>query len=108
MKEDFMVMGGALSPSQPSWDCPAGSSLRTPPCIHDRNSWIAAFTLIELSVVLVIIALLTGLAVSSGISVVASARLVTTNQRMAAIDQALIAFRNANDRIPCPADLSQT
>lgn len=73
-----------------------------------RNDNILAFTLIELSIVLMIISFIVGMAVSSGVSVVASSRIVATNQKITAIDQALLAFRNANDRIPCPSDLSVT
>jgi prepilin-type N-terminal cleavage/methylation domain-containing protein len=64
------------------------------------------FTLIELSIVLIIIALVTGMAVSAGISVVATARLTATQQKMAAIDQALLQFRVANNRLPCPGNLT--
>lgn len=63
------------------------------------------FTLVELSVVLAIIATVIGMTVASGYSVISSSRLAATNQKMAAIDQALMAYRIANDRIPCPADL---
>jgi prepilin-type N-terminal cleavage/methylation domain-containing protein len=62
------------------------------------------FTLLELSIVLSIIALVTAMAVSSGISIIGTARQSATAQKMAAIDQALMAFRTANDRIPCPGD----
>jgi prepilin-type N-terminal cleavage/methylation domain-containing protein len=64
------------------------------------------FSLLELSIVLVIIALVTGMAISSGISVVATARQAATTQKMKAIDQALMAFRIANNRLPCPGDLT--
>jgi len=64
------------------------------------------FTLLELSIVLFIIALVTGMAVTSGISVVATARLTATQKKMKAIDEALMQFRVANDRLPCPGDLT--
>jgi prepilin-type N-terminal cleavage/methylation domain-containing protein len=65
------------------------------------------FTLLELSIVLVIIAIVTGMAIQSGVSVVATARLSATQQKLKAVDQALLAYRNANDRLPCPADLTK-
>ncbi|HEU5046989.1 MAG TPA: 6-bladed beta-propeller [Rickettsiales bacterium] len=71
-----------------------------------RSRQRAGFSLVELSVVLLIIALITGMAVSSGISVIASARLTATYKKMDAIEQALLAFRKANDRLPCPASLT--
>jgi len=66
------------------------------------------FTLLELSIVLIIIALVTGMAVTSGISVIATARQVATQNKMAAIDKAMLAFRTANNRLPCPGDLTIT
>ena len=66
----------------------------------------AGFTLIELSIVLLIIALVTGMAITSGISVVATARISATNQKMKAIDEALLQYRDANGRLPCPGDLT--
>jgi prepilin-type N-terminal cleavage/methylation domain-containing protein len=64
------------------------------------------FTLLELSIVLFIIAIVTGMAIQSGVSVVATARLSATQQKMKAIDKALLAYRNATDRLPCPGDLT--
>jgi prepilin-type N-terminal cleavage/methylation domain-containing protein len=66
------------------------------------------FTLLEMSIVLVIIALVTGMALQAGVSVVATARVTATQQKMAAIDQALLQYRNANGRLPCPGDLTLT
>jgi prepilin-type N-terminal cleavage/methylation domain-containing protein len=66
------------------------------------------FTLLELSVVLAIIALVTGMAITSGISVVETARLTATQKKMKAIDDALMQYRSANDRLPCPGDLTIT
>jgi type II secretory pathway pseudopilin PulG len=60
----------------------------------------------ELGVVLLIISLVTGMAITSGIAVVATARQSATVQRMQAVDQALLLYRNATDRLPCPASLT--
>ena len=67
---------------------------------------IRGFTLFELAIVLVIIAIVTGMAVTTGVSIVATARLTATQHKMKAIEDALLAYRSANDRIPCPADLT--
>jgi len=64
------------------------------------------FTLLELSIVLMIIALVTGMSLSMSISVVATARLSATQQKMKIIEDALMAYRVANDRLPCPGDLT--
>ncbi len=68
----------------------------------------SGFTLVELSVVLIIIAAILGMTMTAGVDVISSARYSATISKMNALDQALMAFRTANDRIPCPADLSQT
>src|ERR1035438_9307553 len=67
---------------------------------------IRGFTLLELAIVLVIIAIVTGMSIQTGISVVATARQTATVNKMKAIDGALMAYRTANDRLPCPADLT--
>ncbi len=67
----------------------------------------AGFTLVELSVVLIIISLIVGMTAVSGVTLISTARYSATVSKMAALDQALMAFRIANDRLPCPADLSQ-
>jgi prepilin-type N-terminal cleavage/methylation domain-containing protein len=67
----------------------------------------SGFTLAELSVVLIIIALVIGMTVSGGVTTISAARYSATNSKMAALEQALMAFRVANNRLPCPSDLSQ-
>src|SRR5580692_1841432 len=64
------------------------------------------FTLLELSIVLIIIAIITGMSVQMGISTAAFARQAATINKMKAIDQALLAYRVANNRLPCPGDLT--
>jgi len=73
-----------------------------------KKVFLSGFTLIEMSVVLVIIALITGMAITGGIATIATARQSSTVKKMAAIDAALMAFRIANNRLPCPADLTRT
>ena len=64
------------------------------------------FTLIELAVVLTIIAIVIGMSAQMSVSVIATMRLTATQQKMKALENALMAFRTANDRIPCPANLT--
>lgn len=68
---------------------------------HRTN--IAGFTLLELSIVLVVIALLTGFSVMLGVAQVNAARSAQTYEKMNAIEQALLTYRRANNRLPCPA-----
>ena len=75
--------------------------MKTAPAEKQRG-----FTLLELSIVLIIVALVTGMAATSGISIIATARLTGTQNKMKAIDDALMQYRNANDRLPCPGDLT--
>ena len=65
---------------------------------------LAGFTLLELSIVLVVIALITAMGMSAGTTVIESSRIASTNNRLKAIDDALVAYRFANNRLPCPAD----
>lgn len=64
------------------------------------------FSLVELSVVLLIIAVVIGMAVSSGPAAMMAARESATRGKMKAIENALQAYRVAYGRIPCPADLT--
>jgi prepilin-type N-terminal cleavage/methylation domain-containing protein len=73
-----------------------------------KSSLKSGFTLAELSVVLVIIAAVVGMTVASGVTVISAARYSATASKIDALNQALMAFRIANDRLPCPSDLSRT
>lgn len=64
------------------------------------------FTLLELSIALLIIALVTGMGFSASLGVLSSAKLSATYKKMAQIDNALMAYRLAQARLPCPADLT--
>ena len=68
-------------------------------CVNQKG-----FTLLEMAAVLTIIAVIIAGTISMGSSMVASAQLVNTNNKLDAIETALIAYRLANDRLPCPAD----
>lgn len=64
------------------------------------------FTLIEMSVVLFIVAIVVGMSMQAGISVISAQRQNATQLKMKTIDAALMQFRVANDRLPCPGNLT--
>jgi prepilin-type N-terminal cleavage/methylation domain-containing protein len=72
---------------------------------RDRS---AGFTLLEISVVLVIIALVVGGGLSLLVASAKSAQFNGTVAKMDAIQKALLQYRVAFNRIPCPGDLTLT
>jgi prepilin-type N-terminal cleavage/methylation domain-containing protein len=60
------------------------------------------FSLIELSVVVLIIGILLTMGISAMTASFENTALSTTSQRQAAIKEALIAYLRANSRLPCP------
>ena len=67
----------------------------------------SGFTLLELSIVLIIIATIAAASFKMSQSVMDSAKQTSTTNRMNAIETALMAYRIANDRLPCPADATR-
>ncbi len=72
--------------------------------MHARRTPAAGFTLVELSIVIIILSIMLG-----GIMAVVTQEVRRTKQaelktKLAAIEAALIQFRKVNNRIPCPAD----
>ena len=65
------------------------------------------FTLIELSVVLVIISLLTSAGLTLGMAMIERERVTQTNRKLDAIEEALLSYRKSISRLPCPADITQ-
>ncbi len=62
------------------------------------------FTLVEIAIVLVIVAMIIALFSAITTTLVSSQRRQTTTTRLAAVDAALIQFVVQNKRLPCPAD----
>jgi prepilin-type N-terminal cleavage/methylation domain-containing protein len=64
----------------------------------------SGFTLVELSIVLLIIAVIAGSALQSGQSRMGFANQYQTEEKLDRIEKALAAFVAINGRLPCPAD----
>ena len=62
------------------------------------------FSLLELSIVITIIAIVTGISVDMGLYTIETVKEVANNHKLNVIEQALMAYRLANERLPCPAD----
>jgi prepilin-type N-terminal cleavage/methylation domain-containing protein len=61
------------------------------------------FTILELSLVLTIIALITSMGIVSSLGIMESAKRTSTEQKIDAIEKALMTFRLTKNRLPCPA-----
>lgn len=69
---------------------------------------LVGFTMLELSIVIVIIGLISGLGLAATFGVLESARRAATESKLNEIEKALMNFRLAHDRLPCPGDLALT
>jgi prepilin-type N-terminal cleavage/methylation domain-containing protein len=78
------------------------------PLAHAAPLRKAGFTLIEMSIVLAIVAMITVGAISMGSSMIGSAQLASTRGKLDAIETALSAYRLVNNRLPCPGDATLT
>lgn len=63
------------------------------------------FTLLELSVVIVVLSIMVGGALTIITQQIRAAKQAELESKLAAIETALINFRKANNRLPCPADV---
>ncbi len=70
-----------------------------------RSGKQGGFTLLELSVVLIIIGVVTSIGVSSGITALESAKRAQTTSKLNVIESALQIFRVQNNRLPCPSNI---
>ena len=71
---------------------------------HTSCSHARGFTLVELTVVLVIVGLVGGILLSMAMTMNDGQRAATTRAKLAAIDAALVSFVAIHRRLPCPAD----
>jgi len=89
-----------LQPEHPARNCKAHHPAPPP---GDTG-----FTLLEMSIIIAIIAVIVAGTLSMGNSMIASAKVTNTNNKLDAIEKALMAYRLANDRLPCPTDPTWT
>ncbi|MCZ2154069.1 MAG: type II secretion system GspH family protein, partial [Bryobacterales bacterium] len=64
------------------------------------------FSLLELSIVLVVIGVITGLGITAGVNQLERSRENQTSEKMKTIMEAVMTFRTVNGRIPCPSSLT--
>lgn len=64
------------------------------------------FSLLELSIVIVIIALVAGVSIDMGLYTIEVVKEVANNHKLNVIEQALMSYRLTNERLPCPTDAS--
>lgn len=69
------------------------------------NRATRGFTLLELAIVIGIIATMTVVGVTTSSSMLDSAKKAATNNKLDTIELALAAYRMANNRLPCPAQM---
>ena len=61
------------------------------------------FSLLELSIVLTLVALIAAMGITAGNSALEASKVASTGNRIRTIEAALTAYRLANNRLPCPA-----
>ncbi|MGE3714562.1 MAG: type II secretion system protein [Alphaproteobacteria bacterium] len=61
------------------------------------------FSLLELSIVIIVVALVAGMGFSATLGLLETAKYKATEEKMNAIEEALMAFRTRYNRLPCPA-----
>jgi prepilin-type N-terminal cleavage/methylation domain-containing protein len=69
-----------------------------------NNGICAGFTMLELSVVLIIIGLVTAVGITSGIGVIEGSKRAQTIAKLNTIENALKIYRDRNNRLPCPSN----
>lgn len=66
------------------------------------------FTLVELSVVIIVISIVVGMGLVATMGALETARRTQTENKLNEIEKALMAFRKQYNRLPCPGDSSAT
>jgi prepilin-type N-terminal cleavage/methylation domain-containing protein len=66
------------------------------------------FTFIEMSIVILIVSVLIGMAISFALPIIETSRRLETTQKLTLIKEALAEYAVANNRIPCPASAIKT
>jgi type II secretory pathway pseudopilin PulG len=66
----------------------------------------SGFTIMELSIVILVIALITGIGITSSIGLIEQSKYTATENKLNAIENALMSFRQNKNRLPCPGDLT--
>lgn len=69
-----------------------------------RSSRAGGFTLIEIAVVIVVLALLLGMMAGMATAMLGQQRREATRQRLTGVDTAIALFVSQNQRLPCPAN----
>jgi prepilin-type N-terminal cleavage/methylation domain-containing protein len=71
-----------------------------------HQAFTRGFTLIELAIVIVIIAVISGLGLMATLGTKETANRVGTEKKLDVIEQALTSFRATYNRLPCPASVT--
>ena len=66
------------------------------------------FTLIEMSVIILITAVMIAMAIGFAISIISTARQIETNHKLKLVKEALAEYAVMNNRIPCPSSALRT
>ncbi len=74
--------------------------------IRKTHKRLRGFTLLEMTIVVSIIAVVVATGAYVGSTMINSAKVANTNNKLDAIEKALLAFRLANNRLPCPGDFT--
>lgn len=74
------------------------------PDAPNRSAKVSGFTLIEIAVVIVVLALLLAMIAGIATAMLGQQRREATRQRLAGVETALALFVSQNRRLPCPAD----
>lgn len=72
----------------------------------NRKPGAGGFTLIELAIVMIILAIVYGVSIEIGMSQIETAKATQTRLKLDRIEEALLAYRTTERRLPCPGDLA--